>query len=198
MILYLQRHTKVDCPTGLCYGQTDVDLAETWEQEFAEIHSSLQNIVFDAIYSSPLKRCATLAETFAYNNVKVHYDKRLMELNFGLWEGKYWEDIKKTAEAKPWFDNYVDSPCPNGESYADLSQRAAVFLHDLKKNNICNNVLIVCHGGTIRAFISLLTHIEAQRTFDIKIDYGSITTLNFKNEYIPTPLEINFRHPYFT
>jgi alpha-ribazole phosphatase len=174
VILYLLRHTKVNCPTGLCYGQTDVDLADTQKQEFAVIHSALQNVEFDAIYSSPLKRCSKLAETFENEKVKVQYDKRLMELNFGLWEKKYWDDIEKTAEAKPWFDNYVDVSCPGGESYANLTQRIADFLNDLPKNNSYQKVLIVCHGGPMRAMYTTIKKLKPQDGFEMKVDYGQL------------------------
>jgi len=173
MNLYLLRHTKVDCPSGFCYGQTDVDLVQTYEKEFAVIRSSLQHTVFDAVYSSPLQRCVKLAETFTNDQVRVHYDKRLMELNFGLWEGKYWVDIEKMPEAKPWFDNYVGLPCPEGESYTDVLIRINAFLNDLQKMTY-KNVLIVCHAGSIRAIYTTINNCKPQDGFDLKVDYGQL------------------------
>jgi alpha-ribazole phosphatase len=73
-----------------------------------------------------------------------------MELNFGNWEGKYWNDIDQTPEAKAWFADYVNTPAPGGESYAQLIQRCRIFIKELKTSNQ-KNVCIVTHGGPIRA-----------------------------------------------
>lgn len=33
MVIYFMRHTAVDVPQGVCYGQTDVPLKPTFEME---------------------------------------------------------------------------------------------------------------------------------------------------------------------
>ena len=70
MKLYLVRHTKVDCPTGVCYGQSEIDVNGTFEVEKNILTEKLQNIEFEKIYSSPLKRCSILAEAF---DLKLDY-----------------------------------------------------------------------------------------------------------------------------
>lgn len=180
MTLYLVRHTKVDCKPGICYGQSDLDVYNTFEEEKDIIISKLQDITFNKIYSSPLKRCSILTESLT--NMRVNYDKRLMELDFGKWEGKVWSDIEKTQEAKLWFKDYLNTPCPNGESYNDLLKRVESFINDLKKDDKDDNLLIVCHGGTLRAFHTLINKANPQKAFNLKIEYGQIIKFSINNE----------------
>ncbi|MCK5135219.1 MAG: alpha-ribazole phosphatase [Bacteroidales bacterium] len=181
MKLYLVRHTKVDCFAGVCYGQSEIEVNITFNVEKSMLAGKLQNIVFDKIYSSPLKRCAILAEAFTNSPEKVIYDQRLMELNFGKWEGKTWNEIEKSEEAKLWFNDYLNTPCPGGESYTDLLIRVQDFLTDLKKEDSGNNVLIICHGGTIRAFHAIINKVNPQKAFDLKLDYGQVVEIELKN-----------------
>lgn len=55
------RHTKVDVPAGICYGQTDVPVAASYPEEMAGIAGVLKPQAFDRIYASPLTRCRRLA-----------------------------------------------------------------------------------------------------------------------------------------
>ncbi len=85
MKLILVRHTKVVVPQGICYGQTDVELASSYERERSIIISLLGEDSFINIYSSPLKRCLVLANNIAPSGIEVMQDKRLQELDFGEW-----------------------------------------------------------------------------------------------------------------
>ena len=51
MEVILIRHTSVDVPPGVCYGQTDVPLKPTFEQEAAITQENLKNYLpFDHVY----------------------------------------------------------------------------------------------------------------------------------------------------
>ena len=53
MEVILIRHTSVDVPPGVCYGQTDVPLKPTFEQEAAITQENLKNYLpFDHVYTS--------------------------------------------------------------------------------------------------------------------------------------------------
>jgi len=83
MELYLVRHTSVNIPKGLCYGQSEVPLNETFIQEASIVKSKLLPISFYSIFSSPSSRCTSLSEYCNYAHIT---DNRLMEMNFGKWE----------------------------------------------------------------------------------------------------------------
>ena len=62
MKLYLIRHTSLQIVPGVCYGQSDIDVAASFSQELNLIKRALSSTQFDAIYTSPLQRCTKLAE----------------------------------------------------------------------------------------------------------------------------------------
>jgi len=176
MSVTLIRHTKVAVEKGICYGQSDVELAKSFEEEKRVLKDKIKLDIFDGVYSSPLKRCKKLATTL-FSDKKILYDNRLMELDFGDWEGKYWNDISKTPQAKAFFKDYVKTKCPGGESYLDLINRVSDFYQEIVSKHHGKQVAIVCHGGTIRAFIYIIEQVLPQQVFEREIDYGQIINL---------------------
>lgn len=172
MKLYILRHTRVDVPSGICYGQTDVPLADSYKTEFETIEHNLKNVAFERVYASPLSRCKQLAQKFSDH---IHFDNRLMELHFGDWEMQKWDDIFNTEEGKYWFEDYIINRCPNGESYNDMLQRLQEFIDDLPPSD--GNILIVTHAGAVRAFRVLLKQWSVKKAFDLPIAYGQITII---------------------
>ncbi len=177
MQLFLIRHTKVEVTPGICYGQTDVNVASTFDEEKNIILKNIEGISFDRIFSSPMIRCKVLAQSISKNEQEIIFDKRLKELDFGLWEGKLWEEIAKTEKSIKWFDNYFIEKCPEGESYSDLINRVERFIKEIEKEQQTKNMAIICHGGTMRAFLSILNNVSPKATFQQEIGYGEIIKL---------------------
>lgn len=172
MKLYLVRHTLVDVPQGICYGQTDVPPADSFESESASVRSGLSDIPFDIVFCSPLTRCTKLG---AQLNLRLHLDDRLKELDFGEWEGWSWEKIFESEKGKQWFADYMHNACPNGESYHELLSRVESFIADLPRTH--GNVLVITHAGVIRAFMILLKILTREKAFETPIAYGQITVI---------------------
>ena len=165
------RHTKVDIKKGICYGQSDIGLADSFSNEKKIIQSHIKTYRFDIVFSSPLIRCKQLAIAL-FPDKQIIYDNRLMELDFGDWEAKHWDDIYKAPYSKIFFNDYINTPCPGGESFQDLIKRVSAFYHDIELNYSAKQIAIVCHGGTIRAFMCAINGVSAQHAFSLKIDYG--------------------------
>ena len=178
MKLYCLRHTRLDILPGICYGQSDIGLAGSFSEEKKDILKRLSGIEFGQIYSSPLKRCKTLAEDL-FPNADLIFDGRLKELNFGDWEMKEWDEISKTTEAQTWFNDFVNIRCPNGESFADQIERTKNFLSNLE-NKKDASVLLVTHGGIIRAVNCVLNGIAPLDAFKSKVDYGELVLFDLR------------------
>lgn len=177
MKLFCLRHTRLDRLPGICYGQSDIDLADSYPEEREAVLKRLNGIKFDQIYSSPLKRCRILAKDL-FPKADLILDDRLKELNFGDWEMKSWNEIGKTEKAQTWFDDFVNIKCPNGESFGDQIERTKNFLSILKKTEK-SSILVVTHGGIIRAVNCLLNDIEPVDAFKTKVDYGELLSFDF-------------------
>ncbi|SFK41499.1 alpha-ribazole phosphatase [Proteiniphilum acetatigenes] len=172
MKLYLVRHTRVDMPSGICYGQTDVPLAASFETESESVRSRLSKIQFDAVFCSPLSRCIKLGSFLAY---QFQLDDRLKELNFGEWEGRTWDTIFESETGQKWFGDYLNEACPNGESYQQMLYRVENFIADLPETD--GNILVITHAGVIRAFRVLLKNWPVKKAFDKPVAYGQITII---------------------
>jgi len=173
MNLYLIRHTKVDVEPRVCYGQTNVDVAPTFIEEAQKVKDEIQNIKFCKVFSSPLKRCQKLSN-FLFKD-EIIFDDRLMELNFGNWEMQEWDKITD-SEYHKWMNDYIETPCLNGESFLDLHKRVGNFIEDLKKDNH-ENVAIVAHGGSIRSIILNIKNKDLKDAFKTQVDYGEVIKL---------------------
>lgn len=99
-------------------------------------------------------------------------DERIKEYNFGSWENKDWNDIYASDEGKKWFDDYVNTVCPQGESFRMMLERVAYFIDDLPSG--AENLLIVTHAGIIRAFLIILKGYTVGQAFDTPVAYGEI------------------------
>ena len=59
MEIYLIRHTTPLVEQGICYGQTDLDIAHNFQEEVEDIKVALQHFNPDKVYTSPLMRCTS-------------------------------------------------------------------------------------------------------------------------------------------
>jgi len=169
MIIHIIRHTKPDIEPGICYGQTDLALASTFESESNRILEKLLDH-YDAVYTSPLERCFRLSKKL--NSDYYHNDDRLMEYNFGDWELTPWSDFRSN-EAQSWLENFVTQPAPNGESMLTMQARVDDFWRDLLKSNH-KAVAVVSHAGVQRLINAAIMEIPISNVFRLQLDYGAI------------------------
>ena len=174
--LTLIRHTSLQIPAGICYGQSDIDVAESFADELATLSNKLRDTQFDMIFTSPLQRCSKLA--LALNKGDVIQDERLKELHFGDWEMQAWDDIPRDY-FDVWAQNYAKLAPPNGETFTQLQQRGLSFLEDTLQQYPKGNVAIVTHGGMIRAYLAHALNMQLKGLFRFNIDYASITQIEF-------------------
>jgi alpha-ribazole phosphatase len=173
MEIYLVRHTTPDIDKGVCYGQSDIGVVGSFFEESKIIEAKIPESTDRLVFSSPLKRCVKLAAKFSEN---FKEDSRLMELNFGDWELKKWNDIPK-EEITPWMTDFVNVAVPNGESYLDLNSRVLEFYNEVLQIN-CEQIIIVTHGGAIRSLLANLTNVTLKDSFDIKVEYGQTSRVS--------------------
>jgi len=177
MEVYLIRHTKVSVEQGVCYGQKDVDLAESYPEELETVKEKLKNIDFDTVFTSPLSRAKRLATDICGDNPVI--DDRLMELNFGDWEGKVWDEIKDPL-LPAWMEDFVNKKCSNGESFIMLRDRILEFWNEVKLMD-CTNVAIFTHGGVIRTINAIHKNIKLEDSFnEPAADYGDVNVITIE------------------
>lgn len=167
MEVYLIRHTTPAIEKGICYGQSDIPLAASFEEEWSDIRQKLPSTI-DKIFTSPLLRCTELSSKLSQHfQIEAKSDNRLMEMNFGEWEMKKWDEIDQ-QKLKTWMNDYLNQACPNGESYKDVQHRLKNFTAENLRDN--QRYLIVTHGGIIKCFHGLVNNSHGM---DLAIGYGA-------------------------
>ena len=201
--IYLIRHTTPAVAKGICYGQTDLDVTESFLEEAHLIKKTLP-AHFAAVYSSPLQRCARLAEHLFPGQTILHKPE-LMELHCGSWEMQPWDELPK-EEIDPWMADFVNIAVPGGESYLDLHSRVTrCFTAIANGATITGNATaptppaagrpmapapdgptaIVAHGGVLRSILAGITGtplLDSFKTFSLY--YGCVVRI-YEKEGIP-------------
>ncbi len=179
MEFWLIRHTTPKVNKGTCYGQLDLDVEASFNEEMALIKKALNTLTPESVYTSPLKRCKKLANALfpAYN---IIYDKRLTELNFGDWEGLLWTEIP-LQNIDNWSDNFIQKCPPGGESFQSLINRVDKFEDEIILNH-SKRVAIITHAGVIRAFIMKYLNIPSYKIFSLQLNYGAIIKITVNSE----------------
>ncbi|WP_316822659.1 alpha-ribazole phosphatase [Pedobacter gandavensis] len=168
MEVYVIRHTAVAVPKGLCYGQYDVALADTAQEDIAKVLTKLPGD-FEQVYSSPSSRCSLLAEQLSTKPIAYRPD--LMEMNFGDWENQQW-DALDPGRLDDWMNDFVHKKAPSGESLEELSERVNTFISMLRTQEM-NKVAIVTHAGVIRCIWANILEIPLHNIFKIPVNFGS-------------------------
>ncbi|MCR4995012.1 MAG: alpha-ribazole phosphatase family protein [Bacteroidales bacterium] len=177
MELYLIRHTSVDVPPGTCYGWSDVPVSPHFEEEAAACKQRLMGLSFDVVYTSPLTRAKQLANYCGFSDAID--EPRMMEMYMGDWEMKRFDEIQD-PQLREYYENYLDSPTRNGESFRDLYKRVTDFISELRRNvsaEAC--VAVFCHGGPIICAMAYAGIFPVEEGYANLPDYASITHLTF-------------------
>lgn len=171
MEIILIRHTSVDVPKGTCYGQSDVPVAATFEQEAKVTKQNLaQYLPFDEVYASPLTRAKMLAHFCGYPQPRL--DDRLKEMDMGEWEMQRYDDITNPYK-EAWYNDYMHLPTPGGEGFPQLYLRVAAFLDELK-NKHHQRVAIFAHGGVLICAGIYAGLFASEKAWDHLVSYGGI------------------------
>lgn len=171
MQLYLIRHPRPDVAPGLCYGRSDLALAEDAAPVAAALRSLLPGNA--PVFSSPLKRCRLLAEAL---HPAPQFDARLLELDFGDWEMRSWADIGRAAIDQWAADPHLFAP-PGGESVGAMRRRVAGFLDDLAGHGLASAVL-VAHAGVMKVCAAELLGLASEKWFSMQFEFGAVSLID--------------------
>ena len=165
MALILLRHTRPAVAEGLCYGRTDLALAENFGDDVAALARDLPS--FRRILSSPLSRCLRLAQALsAVRAVPMAVDPRLTEMDFGAWEGRAWSALPR-PELDAWAADLLHARPHGGETVAELAARTAAALDEAGRGPV--PALVVTHAGVIKAAIA---RTEGPAGWDARLAFG--------------------------
>ncbi|SDC33610.1 MULTISPECIES: alpha-ribazole phosphatase [unclassified Candidatus Frackibacter] len=169
-------------------GSTDIELSSLGKEQAKKLAERFRDIEIDMIYASNLQRAFETAERVAdYHNIKVKQISKLQEASFGDWEGLTFNQIKEEDEDRldAWLKDPVTVRTPGGEKFEDVQKRAKEALNDIKAEHQDSKVLVVAHGGTIRALLTDLLGMPLSNFWRIQQDN---TAVNIVKVYDGDPI----------
>lgn len=138
-------------------GRTDIPLTDKGIEQARRMNNLLKDYDFDQIFCSPLLRARTTAEIASGTPAKIQTDDRLIEVDFGQWEGKRSEDF--IAEDPDSWTNWLADPTQfragnTGERGDEIIARLDSFYTELLEKFDGQTILVVGHNGINRFFMA--------------------------------------------
>lgn len=168
-------------------GSVDDPLSERgWQQMRHSVQQAQSDGVrWEKIFSSPMLRCVEFArELSSQQALELSTVAALKELSFGDLEGltpqQAWDQYPALLSGL-WEDPASHTP-PNGEPYPAFLERISSGLDEVittteQLPSEQPHVLVVAHGGVIRATLTSLLAMPPGTTFRIEVPYAGITRL---------------------
>lgn len=186
MTIYFIRHGQTYANAEKKFaGVWDVSLNEIGIEQAAAVAERMKDIPVTAIYTSPLTRAHDTAKKIAqHHDVDVVVKDELMEMNFGIWEGKDFKTIQKEEPElmNSWFEDFDHFTVPEGESVLEMFARTTGVYKEIIKNldlNSSDNIVIVAHGGVIQTLLSYLCYGDTSGYWRFGIDNCGINKVEY-------------------
>jgi broad specificity phosphatase PhoE len=161
-------------------GQQDSPLTERGRWQAERLAERLRPLPIAAIYSSDLGRTMATADVLASPlGLPVQPAPPLREGSFGLYEGAtYAELVERYGEAVTrWAADPVDLAPPEGETLRAMHERVAAFVRTTVAAHAGATVLLVAHGGSVRAAVMEVLRMDLRRFRSLRMDNSSLSAV---------------------
>jgi broad specificity phosphatase PhoE len=184
-IIYLIRHGETEWnKNGRFQGHLDIELSEEGLRQGELVSKKLENVNFQGIYTSDLKRAYKTAEIIAKpHQMPLKELIGLKEINVGIWGGMTLKEIKESygEEFKKW-NNDSEYRVEKGESFNDLTLRVAETITNIMESHKGEAICVVTHGGVIKSYIGSLLELSTFSKRKFFIENCSITIVKMKED----------------
>jgi len=182
--IYLVRHGVTEWNQTLRYqGQTDVPLCEYGRRQAASLAARLAGrVAVDAFYTSDLSRAVeTAAIVAAPHGLPVRRTAAFREINFGRWEGLTALEVRERFGDvyREWLDHPLAVRPPDGETYAEVAERARLGVAQVVARHPGRNVVLVAHGGAIRCIIGTALGMDLNLFWKLRTDNASLSIVDY-------------------
>jgi alpha-ribazole phosphatase len=126
--LWAWRHPRPEGVSGRCIGRTDVQVPARRAKRLARRiqKAARRHGLPRVVHTSPLQRCALVGRYLRRWGWVHVQDAALLELDFGTWDGRFWEAIGQ-ADIDQWCGAFASHAPGGGEALQALLQRASVW-----------------------------------------------------------------------
>jgi broad specificity phosphatase PhoE len=175
-LIYLARHGETTWSlTGQHTGLTDLPLTELGERNAQRLGGRLSGIVFESVFTSPLRRARRTCELAGFGSV-AEIDPNLLEWNYGDYEGR--RSVEIHAERPDW--QLFRDGAPGGESPQQVAERADRVVDRLRA--VSGNVLIFSSGHFLRMLAGSWIGIEPYEARSLMLSTASLSVLGYEHK----------------
>lgn len=158
---------------GRLQGRLDAALSDLGMRQAAALGDGFASAAVTRVLSSPLRRARdTAAAIAAAHGLIVETDERLIELDYGDWDGLALADVPAEAWVA-WRTDPEFAP-PGGERLADVSARVAAFCADVLSDDL---VVAVSHVSPIKAAVCAALRVDDRVTWQMQLDVAAVTRI---------------------
>jgi len=185
------RHGETTMDAGKLYGATDVPLSDIGKEQLLAAVKTIHQEPISAVVSSPLQRCAWLAEQLK-EEVHVSYERGFAEMDFGDWEG---QDIKTLLKQEPNFRLDVSQlSAPNGESFVDFHTRVTTAWQQYIDTHLeqGGHHLLIAHGGVIRVLLGDALQVPMANLANLYVPHAAWSRISFVAKQPPMLWFMNY------
>jgi len=159
---------------GYLDGRTDRPLSELGWEQFGR---QTQSRIWRRVATSSLARARAAAEEYArQTGCALEIDSDWSELDFGRWDGQRRSEVAAEPGEAALLEVFHADPAvsaPGGESWADLQRRVARAMNRILSGADVGPILVVTHGGPIRAALSYLLGWPLRQLWSLRVHPGT-------------------------
>ncbi len=173
----LVRHGESDANAAAqLVGRLDPQLTELGRQQAQRVADALRPRAPALVVSSPLLRALDTGRAIAAAaGCDVVLDDRLIELDYGEWDGRGLTDVPPDAWER-WRTDPQFAP-PGGESLEAVTARMSAAMADLLARDDERPVVVVSHVSPIKAAVTWALGVGVEATWRLRLDLASLTTI---------------------
>ncbi|HVF97389.1 MAG TPA: histidine phosphatase family protein [Flavisolibacter sp.] len=195
LTVYFLRHgqTQWNAENNRYCGRTDIPLTDLGRQQAEAVGRLLKDVPFEGIYSSPLQRAYQTAG-LAGGGREVTVDQRLIEADFGKWEGKTKEQF--LAEIPNTWPAWLQDPMTTqaggtGETGKEIIERMDGFFQSMLANHLSGNILVTAHNGINRLYMAYKLGMNVKHYRRLHMDNCSVTIFQLDQDGEFVLLQLN-------
>jgi probable phosphoglycerate mutase len=161
-------------------GRVDVGLSARGRRQAELVAGTLRGTPIEAVYSSPLARARDTAGPVGESKgLRVVLDERLVDMNFGEWEGRARAEIESGQPElyRRWMEEPEHFRAPGGESLPEVVARAWPALEEIGARHAQGVAVVLSHRVVCKLVLCKAMGVGEAGFWRVRVETASISAL---------------------
>ncbi len=186
--IYLIRHGETDWNRDSIFrGRVDVPLNNNGLKQAEAAGKGLDDVEFDAVYSSPLSRALQTAEAVAATcGLEVNMNEDFSDIDYGKWQGMTLSEVKANypKEYKRWQSEPHKAAIPDGERLSEIHDRAWGALREVVRSHPDQTIAVAAHRVINKVLVLGALGLPLKDFWRIRQDNCSVNVFEFTDKEV--------------